>query len=122
MKKLFLGMAACLCVGLISLAKAQDSENAPSKLLVYPKDKTQRELGLYPFKHVRQPLPPMRARKLKSLNNSTSGKNSIVNQATGKIAAGPGKDQLVDKNGKPVTLWPAGQKKHYSTIYQDPRN
>ena|ERR1039458_6480392 len=119
MKKLFLGMVTFLWLGIISLAPAQDSTNVPSKLRVYPKDKTQRELGLHPHKYVRQPLSPMRTRKLKSLNNSTSGKNSVANQATGKITTGPGKGQLVDKNGKPVTLWPAGQKKHYSTLYQD---
>jgi len=121
MRKRFLGMACFLAVAMVRLVLAQDSINAPSKLLVYPKDKTQRELGLLPSKQLRQPMPPKRTGKIKGLSSSAAGKNSIPNQVPVKSTLGPGKNQLVDKNGQPVTLWPAGQKKSYSTIYQDPK-
>ncbi len=122
MKKRFLGMVAFLWMGIISFALAQDSPNYPSKLLVYPKDKTQRELGLLPSKQLRKTMPSKRAGKIKNLNNSSNDKKSVSNQGAVKLSPAQGKNLLVDKNGQPVTLWPAGQKKHYTTLYQDPRN
>ena len=122
MKKRFLGMVAFLWMGIISFALAQDSPNYPSKLLVYPKDKTQRELGLLPSKQLRKTMPSKRAGKIKNLNNSSNDKKSVSNQGAVKLSPAQGKNLLVDKNGQPVPLWPAGQKKHYTTLYQDPRN
>ena len=119
MKKGFLGLVVFWGAGMISLAWAQFPTVSNSKQTLYPKDKSQRQLGPNMHKHVRQPLRPKGSRRLNSLNAPKSGKNPLPKNATLDTASVSGKGQLLDKNGKPVTLWPAGQKKNYPTLYQD---
>ena|SRR5258708_2784354 len=117
MKKLLLGMTVCFWVGMVRLALAMDETTTNIDPAIPHNVDTRHQANPSP-KYVHPPLS-----KKKTGTNLNQGKFYPLTQKPIPPATPvPGKNQLLDQKGNPVTLWPAGQKKNYTTLYQDKQN
>jgi hypothetical protein len=117
MNKLFCGMTGCLWLGMVSFALAMDETTLNVDPSVSRNIDSRHQINQSP-KYVHPSLS-----KKKTGTQFNQGKFYPLNKKPIPFTTPVlGKIQALDQKGKPVTFWPAGQKKNYPTLYQDKQN